>query len=383
MGWERTRTEEVELSAPPSLSRWLLAGALMVIIGVLFFIMHASGSVKVISSLNVWWFSLAPVGGWLLLFCIRSYLWGRKVNEYQFLRKEADYAQQQWEKWAERHLVILSSVILLPDKITAPALMQEREQQYGLTRRIDYLPLFPDAKTIKILLNGIDDTLKKLPVDLPLQVTLLVDVDSDGITEAFSFAWQELFPHLPMPAVVTTTDSLPFARLEERIKQPLLSVELVLVMQFNGANRYSDALAALLLTTDDVAQKYQLPHTARLYRPMPIDMAAFDADITLFLRTQTIACKTTLILGDVRAWTEMCAALITQGGKVKTQWKAEDILLMEKWCGIPGPYSSWLLTALATDLVRIHKPSLLALFTDDREHFVCTIASGSEDEYTG
>ncbi len=38
-----------------------------------------------------------------------------------------------------------------------------------------------------------------------------------------------------------------------------------------------------------------------------------------------------------------------------TPWKAEDIALLEKWCGIPGPAAPWLLTALAADLVSLRK----------------------------
>ncbi|MCQ4034009.1 hypothetical protein FK513_30465, partial [Klebsiella pneumoniae] len=65
----------------------------------------------------------------------------------------------------------------------------------------------------------------------------------------------------------------------------------------------------------------------------------------LFLETQTVACHTPSVIGDAKKWTERSAALITQGGKMHTPWKAEDIALLEKWCGIPGPAAPWLLTA--------------------------------------
>ncbi|CAH4132200.1 hypothetical protein AI2755V2_1901 [Klebsiella pneumoniae] len=66
-----------------------------------------------------------------------------------------------------------------------------------------------------------------------------------------------------------------------------------------------------------------------------------------------------------------------------TPWKAEDIALLEKWCGIPGPAAPLLLTALAADLVSLRKQPLLALFSSEQEHFISTITPGSEDEYTG
>ena len=77
MGWERTKALTTELPSPPSLIRWLLAGVLLAIIGALLFILHASGTVKALSAINIWWVSLTPVGGGLLVFCLRCYLWDR------------------------------------------------------------------------------------------------------------------------------------------------------------------------------------------------------------------------------------------------------------------------------------------------------------------
>ncbi len=62
---------------------------------------------------------------------------------------------------------------------------------------------------------------------------------------------------------------------------------------------------------------------------MPLDMTNFEDDITLFLETQTVACHTPSVIGDAKKWTERSAALITQGGKMHTPWKAEDIALLE------------------------------------------------------
>ncbi|WP_336221594.1 type VI secretion protein [Citrobacter amalonaticus] len=384
MGWERTKAITSELSSPPALGWWLLAGVLVVIAGVLIFILHASGTIRALSAMNIWWVSLAPVGCWLLLFCLRSYLWGREVNEYQFLQKEARHAQQRWEAWAERYLVILRSIVFLPDNLTVFSLTSELPQQYGLTRRINYLPVSSsDVSTIKILLDGTGDGLRSLPPDLPLRVTLVADTLSDGMAEGFTSVWLELFPGRPVPGDITVTDSLSFSRVEERIKQPVLTADLILVMQLNGGEAYSDGLTALLLTSDDVAQKFHLPHSSRLLRPMPLDMTKFDDDITLFLETQAAACRTSSVLGDTKAWTEKSAALITRGGKMNAPWKAENIALLEKWCGIPGPFAPWLLTALAADMVSQRQQSLLALFSSEQEHFISTIIPGSENEFTG
>lgn len=236
---------------------------------------------------------------------------------------------------------------------------------------------------LHVLLGGIKDTVERLPAELMLHVTLITDNPSPELTGSFSHLWKERIPGRAVPDGITVTGSFSMSEVEARLKQPLLTVSLLLVIQLNGNDAYSDGLAALLLTSDDVAQKYHLLHPARLLRPMPLDMNNFDRDITLFLETQTIACRTHSVLGDAKSWTERTAALITQGAKLKAPWKAEDIALMEKWCGIPGPFAPWLLTALAADIVSLRKQSLLGLFSTTQEHFISTIIPGSEDEYTG
>ncbi len=275
--------------------------------------------------------------------------------------------------------------MLLPDHISAAHWGSERPQQYGLARRINYLPAEEPVQlsAMHALLTSIEERVQCLPEELPLYVTLITDNPSPELTSSFSNLWKEHIPGRAVPDDITVTGSFSLSEVEERLKQPVLTVNLLLVIQLNGGTAYSDGLAVLLLTSDDVAQKYHLPHSSRLLRPMPLDMTNFEDDITLFLETQTVACHTPSVIGDAKKWTERSAALITQGGKMHTPWKAEDIALLEKWCGIPGPAAPWLLTALAADLVSLRKQPLLALFSSEQEHFISTITPGSEDEYTG
>ena len=352
MGWVRTKALTMEQPSAPSLTRWLFAGVLMAIIGVLLFTLHASGTVKILSVINIWWVSLMPAGCWLLIFCLRCYLWDRDLKAHH---------------------------------ISAAHWGSERPQQYGLTRRINYLPAEEPVQlsAMHALLTSIEERVQCLPEELPLYVTLITDNPSPELTSSFSNLWKEHIPGRAVPDDITVTGSFSLSEVEERLKQPVLTVNLLLVIQLNGGTAYSDGLAVLLLTSDDVAQKYHLPHSSRLLRPMPLDMTNFEDDITLFLETQTVACHTPSVIGDAKKWTERSAALITQGGKMHTPWKAEDIALLEKWCGIPGPAAPWLLTALAADLVSLRKQPLLALFSSEQEHFISTITPGSEDEYTG
>ncbi|MEI2264061.1 type VI secretion protein [Erwinia sp. CGal63] len=380
MGWKRTRMPTTELPPSPSMMRWLVSGAFIALLSVLLFILHASGTVKELNAFNIWWLSLTPSGLWLLLLCLRGWLWEREVDKYAFLKKEADRGQKQWEAWAERYLVILANAVLLPDGVTASAVLDSSvdalPSRRALTRRLKEI-----GNPVNSFLASLQSSLQQLPRDLPLRVTLITDLPGEELTEAFSTAWCSLFPQRDVPDDFNIVSAMSMSQLEQRLQQPLLTVDLVLVLQLCGGEAYSDELAALLMTSDDVAQKYRLPHSARLLRPMPLDRDKFDEDFTLFLETQTAACRTTSVLGDSAGWEAIAAPLITIGNAHGARWEPAERMHLEKWCGIPGPAAPWLLTALAADLVTLQKTSLLMLFSSGEERFISTVTSGSENEH--
>ncbi|CNK55191.1 type VI secretion protein [Yersinia alsatica] len=388
MGWERQKPFTAEQPTPPSSASWLLGAVLAVIAGVLLFILHASGSLSMLNSINIWLLALAPLVFWILVFSLRGYLYGRELEHFQFLQHEARHAQQQWTDWAERYLAVSASCLLLPDHISAALLQQNAQgltQQQGLVRRIDYLAEDTQLSLTAIngLLNGIENALLALPQELLLQVTLLTD-EPEAIRQdlyaLFAGCWQERFPELSAPSSLNITDHLSFHTLDERLKQPESTLQLVLVIQLQGGDRYSDGLTALLFTSDDVAQKYSLPHSVRLLRPMALDVSNLADELTLFLTTQTQARQTVSILGDHQKWMASSATLIQIGNALGTVWQAEDIQTIETYCGIQGPFSPWFTLALGADLVGIGKQSWLGLSTTGAENFVYTITSGSGDE---
>lgn len=189
-------------------------------------------------------------------FCLRCYLWDRDLKAHQFLLKEAEYGQQRWEDWAGRWLAVLSSAVLLPDHISAAHWGSERPQQYGLARSINYLPAEEPVQlsAMHALLTSIEERVQCLPEELPLYVTLITDNPSPELTSSFSNLWKEHIPGRAVPDDITVTGSFSLSEVEERLKQPVLTVNLLLVIQLNGGTAYSDGLAVLLLTSDDVAQ---------------------------------------------------------------------------------------------------------------------------------
>ncbi|ENY8141257.1 type VI secretion protein, partial [Escherichia coli] len=106
MGWSRTKSLSTELPHKPSMMLWFMTGAFMAVVGALLFIIRASEYVKALNDFSIWWLALTPPGCWFFLFCLRYWQWSNQMDEHLFLKKEGEYAQKQWESWAERYLVI-------------------------------------------------------------------------------------------------------------------------------------------------------------------------------------------------------------------------------------------------------------------------------------
>lgn len=389
MGWNRQAPFIKEHPLPPSLSIWLLSAALAFITSALLFFLHLSENLKIINQLNIWLFSLIPMVLWILFFSIQGYLYGREIEHYRFLKDEAEFAQKKWIAWADRYLAVMASSIMLPGQITALLLKENSQtltQQQGLVRRMTYLPenKTQSASAIMGLLNAVREALLVLPKELPVMVTLLTDYQDDkksDLAQIFTESWQTCITEFPLPLSLIITSQLSFCALEERLKNPETSIQLVAVLQLNGGKNYSDALSITLFTSDDVAQKYALPHDIRILRPMPLDLNTLDEEIRLLLTTQIQAIRASTILADRQEWSESSAEIISVGNALGTTWSAGEAITVETYCGIPGPFSPWITSALAADIVRIDQQPLLALSSSGAENFVYTITSGNGDEY--
>lgn len=381
MGWERTKATTMELPPEPSFIRWLLAGGIAAVVGVLLFILHASGMAKVLAVFNIWWLAFSPVLSWFFLFCLRGWLWGRTVDEHQFLQKEAEYGQQQWEAWAGRYLAVLGSSILLPSGVTSDAIVKSAAagapQFLSLTSHFEAQSA-ASTSLLELGLAGVQNAIAMLPATLPFNVTIVSDLTSPDFEAQFRESWGRIYPGRALTGSVSFCKTLSFAWIEKRLKNPVFDIDLILILQQQGAEHYSDALATMILTSDDIAEKYQLPHSARILRPMPLDMTYFNAEMGLFLETQTIASQTSKVFCDSAAWSEWFADIMTAAQRHQTPWVPEEIDVLEKYNGIPGEGSGWLLAALVSDIVTISRTPVLGLFTSGTDHFVSTVTPGSE-----
>lgn len=386
MGWERSKATAMELHPEPSFMGWVFAGGVAAVVGVLLFMLHASGMVKALVVFNIWWLASSPVLGWFFFFCLRGWLWGKTVDEHRFLQKEAEYGQQQWESWAGRYLAVLGSSILLPSGVTADAIAKseasDAPQLLSLTSHFDAQSVASDS-LLELGLASVQNAIAILPATVPLNITVVSDVISADFDSQIRKVWGSLYPDRAISGSVYFCETLSFAWVEERLKTPVLDIDLILVLQKHGGGRYSDALASMLLTSDDVAEKYQLSHSARILRPMPLDMTNFKADIGLFLETQTIACQTSNVFCDYGHWNDWFADLMTGSQSHLTPWVPQEIDVLEKYNGIPGGGSAWLLAALLSDIATVSQATVLGLFTSGTDRFVSTVTSGSNNNDAG
>ncbi|MBT2339759.1 hypothetical protein J7E36_11440 [Pseudomonas fluorescens] len=353
-----------------------------VLAAVLLFLLHASERVPALGALNVWAVLGLPLLGWVLAFGTRAYVYGGALSHCQFLTEEAHAAQQAWQDWAHRYLAVQGSCVLLPDQVSASVLTQEnsnRPPRTGEARRITALPEQERAQEgLRLLLSAMAPTVRALPRRQSLRVTLLTDIEP-GQYDALRDAWRQIWAteiELTSPEKLTLTAELSYQWIDETLKTASSAAELILVLQVSGGDAYSDGLAALLLRPDRLALACEMPLTGGLLRPMPLDINDLPRELPVFLQSQTRAREATGLLADRADWqpliNKIFAAGRTQGAslKVNQQWTQERL------CGLPGPFSHWLLAAFGVEMARHQQRPLLMLTQEESRHWISTVTTG-------
>ncbi|WP_312415816.1 hypothetical protein [Pseudescherichia sp.] len=380
MSWDRQKATITAEPEEPSLALWLMVGLIAVITGVLLFVLHANDFLGALQKFSIWIVSGIPVFIWFIAICLRGWVYNHVMDQHQFESGEADYAQQQWTSWAGRYLAVLYSRVILPDRLTPLIFLQapkDLEQSNSLTRKI-VLP--PGEDAFSALLGGLDSSVLQDLSILPLTVTLITDSSEseDSLQKTFSLAWQYIAGQsFPVPQLVCVK-SRSFAWAAERIKSATLDVDLFLVHQTVGRGEYSDALAALLLTSDDVATKYQLSHHARLLRPMSLEPTQDLTDeLDTFFATQSQSITAGAIVGDSITWGEVFSTLLASAKKYEGSWKPQQSHWLEKYAGHSGPFSPWITAAVVSETAAHTKDSCLMLSGDKEQRYINTVTTGN------
>lgn len=230
--------------------------------------------------------------------------------------------------------------MILPQSITVPMFIPEStelEEYNVLATRLDISP----AKAASLIqLDGVKDALMRLSTDIALKAFLLTDSPKEDaeLRAVFDDCWRKLMPAERPAPTLSVQRSLSFDSVERRIKMPDISVELVMVQQLYCLDRYSDALATLLLTTDDVATKYELDHGVRLLRPMSLEGDDLFSEFDLFFSTQTQSINTQHIIGDHVRWGQSFSLMPQASELYQGYGKTEQLHWLETYAGRYGPF---------------------------------------------
>lgn len=380
MSWERQKSTISAKPEEPSFILWMMLGGGALVGGVLLFVLHANKLAGPLQPFDLWAVASCPAVIWLFFLCLRGWLYNNAFDRHEFEAEEAEYAQQQWMYWAGRNIAVLHSGIMLPANLTPqkfisspPALVQSS----SLPQR---LSLQDNETHFSILLSGLSQVLARLPSGLMPAVTLLTDSLEDTLVlqEVFAQAWQAAIVDRPVPQLIILT-SKSFISLAERIASPTLGVDLILIHQTQGRDAYSDVLAVLLFTSDDVATKYKLSPGVRILRPMALDIEISGKSLDTFFSTQTQAFSTDRIVGDKVEWGNTFSELLGATKDYGGHWKPEQLHWLEQYAGPSGPFSPWIMAAVVSDIVNIQKRDCLMFSTDGERKFINTVQTGNRN----
>lgn len=384
MSWERQKSTVSRKPEEPSFVLWLMLGVVAVVGSVMLFVLHANKLSGPLQAFNIWVVTASPIVIWFFFLCLRAWVFNSAFDKHEFEANEADYAQQQWTEWAGRNIAVLHSSVIFPEALTPSRFLQASAEQMQHTTLTRHFHHPAQENFFSQLLECASDALARVPSDLPLNASLLTDLQEDPLKlqDEFAKAWQGTVPLHPVPAL-NIQAAKTFIWLEERIKSPTLDVDLILVHQTQGKGRYSDILASLLLTSDDVATKYQLTHDACLLRPMSLDMVHIGQSLDTFFSTQTQACATASIVGDRVEWGNAFSDLLAATQDYGGHWKPEQLHWLEQYAGLSGPFSPWIMAAVASDIVNVQKADCLMLSTDGERKFINTVQTGNRNDDHG
>jgi len=320
----------------------------------------------------------------VLAFGARAYTYGGALGHFQFLQEEAQGAQQSWQDWARRAMTVQANCVLLPDQMSAGVLMQghgDLTPREGVARRIAGLPTQEEERApagLRLVFPTLASALQTLPAEQELRVTLLSDAPADQY-ETLRNAWQQQWraaTRRAPPATVTLTAEWSYQWIDEKLKSASSAIELIVVLQVHGGVAYSDGLAALLLCPDSLARARELPETAALLRPMPLEIDTLESELPLFLQTQASARQATGLLADGADWQPLAGQIMAIGGAHGAALLAEQRWFQESLCGLPGPFSSWLLAAFAVEMTRHQRKPLLVLTQEHSRRWISTVTPG-------
>lgn len=375
MDWNRTLPPTPKKPKAPSLRRWALA---LLTIGGLWaiFLTRYSALVKPVDH-GLWVPCFLLALAMVAVLGLRLGIYLMQLGYFDELQCHAANAERALKTWAHRHLAVVASCTVLPDGVSASALLVDQQAfkpRTGTARRLAKLPEGNVARASlaqQRLLTAMLPAIRALPPSHRLNVTLLTDTDINeqaALTHAWQESWQHSMPSLPS-ATLCMTRTLSYQWIEEKLDAASPAAELILVVQVCGGAAYSDGLAAMLIGAGTVAQSQGLPIIAKLHRPMPFAADTVETAFASFIRAQALAQGAVGVLTEQADGNVLIDRLMAADPAFspRQRWNRESL------CGVSGPCGHWLLMALGAEMAR-HRQPLVALAQEGSHRWINTVS---------
>ncbi|QBH96224.1 hypothetical protein EKN56_07310 [Limnobaculum zhutongyuii] len=290
MSWPKPAITSEKSLKPPKLKRWFIVLLIVLAVSALLIFLfkpQQSTTDEIISYLAV---LTAEVIIWALVFSWRMFSHGLEVDRFESWEKEKQLIDLRWNNWASRHLVILSSHLMLPEGKSAKSFLVQSSDMPVNARQAVPLEFIQDdqlgnrqQQAISEMLFSQFATLSALPETQRIKVEILTSNNIfNPIKEDFYAAWQQLnLPHVTDLSVRKTFD---FSAIEQWIDNPDHEVKLLLILQLediysNMAFMASEFVSSLLLVDEQLAKTLTLTPVAQLLRPMMTDEKTVSDDL--------------------------------------------------------------------------------------------------------
>jgi hypothetical protein len=100
-------------------------------------------------------------------------------------------------------------------------------------------------------------------------------------------------------------------------------------------------------------------------------------ELDTFFSTQSQAIAARAIVGDSMEWGDDFSALLTSAKQYEGSWKPQQCHWLEKYAGLSGPFSPWIMAAVVSDIALLTKEDCLMLSGDKEQRFVNTVTTGN------
>lgn len=373
MAWKRKHIEEPDRPLKIPLYKWLLTFLILSAFLLLLFYLFRDEIIRDNVTLLI---LFSPLTLCLFLFCLQIYFYARAMQNYTVIMHNINNINTEWEKWGGRYVSVLGSKLFLPGEVDGSSLSDNQsEVMYGLAVRIDYFRWETNDWFSFFTLLIDENDIFNLPVRIAKEFIILMDCNEREYTRMeadFSRVLEEMNIMLPSGSV-RLVPSLLFEQLDAWLKVTEEKIYIVLVLQLNGKENYSDGIVSFLFAADDVVKKYQLDEKARIFRPMVVVADRFDKDLDIFIDTQKIARNATGLTGDCAGLLPVSGSILQCFNEKEGKLQVDNIHVMESLSGLPGLNSVWLTAALAVSAASYQKSDYLMMARYEDDWIITTV----------